>query len=118
MIQDKINDDAKAAAAARRRAAVESAAKSNITANYANGSSALVTPARPAPPLHHMHGGMAQPIRAESPRIPSGGVESAAQRATSVYRAQAAKYDLEEAGQTAAVGFSSARGIKRMADDG
>ncbi|ORY25756.1 hypothetical protein BCR39DRAFT_560930 [Naematelia encephala] len=60
----------------------------------------------------------AAPIRAQSPRIPAGGIDTVAARAAIHYKEAAIKLELHEnAEPTSFTGFSSARGMKRgMAD--
>lgn len=56
------------------------------------------------------------PIRAESPRIPSGGIDAVAAKASTAMRVHGARLELDENETTVEVGFngfSSARGMKR-----
>ncbi|WVR04984.1 hypothetical protein IAU60_001996 [Kwoniella sp. DSM 27419] len=73
----------------------------------------------PTPPA----GGFS-PIRAESPRIPSGGIDDVAARATTRLRAEGVGLRLDEngvsdGGQSITLGgFASARGMKRSGNEG
>ena len=87
----------------------------------APATSAYTTPPRPALHPHaHAHAQHSGPIRAESPSIPQGGIDTAAARAAAQYRAQAAKLELDVPGAEMGMsiqGFSSARGIKRVSEE-
>lgn len=62
---------------------------------------------------------MSAPPRAGSPRIPSGGIDQVAARASPQFAQRAAALGLHDDIQTEnPVGFSSARGMKRVTSDG